>query len=307
MIRSFHELTASVAGDPPVTIAVAAAHDDDVLKAVDLAWRSGVINAVLIGDAAKIKSIAGVFGLDLSSHEVLDIPDAGEACRAAVDLIRCAKAQIPMKGFVDTSVFLKAVLNREKGLSSGRLISHVALYEVPGYDRFFLLTDSAINIAPTLAEKADIIRNAVDVARALGHTLPKVAALCAVEKVNVKMPATLDALALTRMNEAGELSGCIVKGPLALDNAISPGAASRKGIEHPVAGAADILLAPDIEAGNLLNKAIEYFSCADKAGVIMGVKTPVILTSRVSSDQTKMHSILLALAVARHCTEAKRP
>lgn len=300
MIKSFGELLEHVKGMPRTTIAVAAAQDDDVLKAVDLAWSAGVIQAILVGDAEEIRSIAAKNGLDLSAHQVIDVPDKAEACRKAVELVSEGKAALPMKGFVDTSVFLKAVLNKKSGLSRGRLISHVVLLGVKGFNRLFLITDSAMNIAPTLEEKADIIRNAVEVAHALENPLPKVAVLCAVEKVNPKMPATIDAQQLTRMNEAGEIPGCLIKGPLALDNAISLEAARHKGIEHPVAGKADILMVPDIEAGNLLNKSMEYFGHAEKAGVIVGTKVPVILTSRASSDETKMYSIILGLLVAAH-------
>lgn len=203
-----------------------------------------------------------------------------------------------MKGFVDTSVFLKAVLRKDGGLACGRLISHVGLLAVKGYKRMFLVTDSAMNIAPTLAEKAAIIRNAVMVARALGNDCPRVAALCAVEKPDPKMPATLDAAALTEMNRRGEIAGCMVYGPLAMDNAVSPQAAKHKGIDNPVAGHADILLAPDIEAGNILNKSMEYFAAAEKAGIIMGARVPVVLTSRASPDAAKMHSIALAVLTA---------
>lgn len=185
-----------------------------------------------------------------------------------------------MKGFVDTSVMLKAVLNKELGLRGTGLISHVGILKVSGFDRLFFVSDSAMTIAPDLKAKADIIRNAVKVARAFGLDQPKVAVLCAVEKVNEKMPATVDAQTLTEMNERGEITGCLVKGPLQLDNAVSPEAARHKGITHPVAGNADILITPDIQAGNILNKSMEYFARADKAGVIMGAKKPIILTSR---------------------------
>lgn len=303
MIKTFDELMDRVKKMPRTTIAVAVAQDEDVLKAVDLAYRAGVVRAILVGDAAEIRRIAEKNALDLSAHQVIDAPDNAEACRKAVELVRDGKATLPMKGFVDTSVFLKAVLNKEYGLSRGRLISHVALFGVSGFDRLLLVTDSAMNIAPELKEKADIIRNAVEVAHALGNPLPKVAVLCAVEKVNPKMTATVDAKQLTVMNEMGEISGCLVKGPLALDNAVSLEAARHKGIEHPVAGTADVLMVPDIEAGNLLNKSMEYFGHAEKAGVIVGAKVPVILTSRASSDETKMHSIVLSVLVAAHYAE----
>lgn len=300
MIKSFQELLKTVKKKQPTTIAVAVAQDKEVLQAVDFACRYGIVKAILIGDKTEVKRIAGEVEIDLAGHEIIDITDKDMACNKAVELIRCGKATLPMKGFVDTSVFLKAVVNRETGLSKGRLLSHVGVLSIQGYDRMFIVSDAAMNIAPDLSEKVDMIYNAVDVARALGNDLPKVAILCAVEKVNPKMPATIDAEELTKMNERGEIKGCLVKGPLALDNAVSIEAARHKGINHPVAGAADILLTPDIEAGNMLNKSMEYFGRAEKAGVIMGAKVPVILTSRASSETAKLNSIALGILVAEN-------
>lgn len=298
VIRSFADLYAAVEKLPRATLAVAVAQDGDVLRAVDSARRRGIADAVLVGDRAEICRIAGEEQIDLTPYSIVHETDREEACRRAVDLVARGQAELPMKGFADTSVFLKAVLRRDGGLACGRLLSHVGLLAVKGYGRMFLVTDSAMNIAPTLAEKADIIRNAVMVARALGNGCPRVAALCAVEKPDPKMPATLDAAALTEMNQTGEIAGCTVYGPLAMDNAVSPQAAEHKGIHHPVAGHADILLAPDIEAGNILNKSMEYFAAAEKAGVVMGARVPVVLTSRASPDAAKLHSIALAVLTA---------
>lgn len=298
MIQSFADLYTAVKKLPRTTLAVAAAQDGDVLRAVDNAHRRGIVDAILVGNKSEICRIADKEQIDLTHYSIVHEADRAEACRRAVDLVAQGQTELPMKGFVDTSVFLKAVLRKDGGLACGRLISHVGLLAVKGYKRMFLVTDSAMNIAPTLAEKAAIIRNAVMVARALGNDCPRVAALCAVEKPDPKMPATLDAAALTEMNRRGEIAGCMVYGPLAMDNAVSPQAAKHKGIDNPVAGHADILLAPDIEAGNILNKSMEYFAAAEKAGIIMGARVPVVLTSRASPDAAKMHSIALAVLTA---------
>lgn len=297
-IQSFEELFQTIRTISPSHLAVAVAQDSDVLHSVDSAYKKGLITATLVGDEGQIRSIADKENIDLAPYTILHEGDKAEACRCAVKLVAQGKADLPMKGFVDTSVFLRAVLNREEGLACGKLISHVGLLSVGGFDRMFIVTDSAMNIAPSLEEKVEIIRNAVTVAHALGNECPKVAVLCAVEKVNPKMPATLDAQALTEMNQRGEISGCQVYGPLAMDNAVSAQAAMHKGVDHPVAGHANILLAPDIEAGNILNKSMEYFAHAEKAGIIMGTKTPVVLTSRASSDEAKLNSIALAVLTA---------
>lgn len=298
MIGSFETMLGQLRQRGPRTIAVAAAHDREVLLAAEDARQQGIAQAILVGDRRKMEAIAGENGIRLEDFTVVDAADPKAACAEAVRLVRQGEAQLPMKGFVDTSVMLGAVLDRENGLRSGGLLSHVGVMQVPGFRRLLLVTDSAMTIAPTLEEKARILENAVEAARALGIETPKAAILCAVEKVNEKMPATLDAAELTRRNEAGWLPGCLVKGPLALDNAVSPEAARHKGICHPVAGQADILLAPDIEAGNILNKSMEYFAGAEKAGVILGARTPVILTSRASSPRAKLYSIALGILIA---------
>lgn len=299
MITNFRELIKKVKSGEPQTISVAVAQDSDVLSAVNNAYKMGIANAILVGDKEKIQQIATEIDMDIDNFEIIDTKDKEEACLKAIHLVREGKASLPMKGFVDTSVILKAVLNKEVGLKTGNLISHVGLLEVNGFDRLFILSDSAMAIAPTLDEKIDIIRSSVKVAHALGNKEPKVAVLCAVEKVNPKMSATIDAAELTRLNEKGIIKGCLVKGPLAIDNAVSIEAAKHKGINHPVAGNADILIAPDIEAGNILNKSMEYFARAEKAGVIMGAKTPIILTSRASSDISKLNSIALGVLIVQ--------
>lgn len=300
MIRSFKELIEKVQNGEPQTLSVAVAQDADVLLSVWNAYQNRIIQgAYLVGNEKEIREIAKEQGIDLSKFEIVNEEEKPEACAIAIKLVREGKASLPMKGFVDTSVALKALLNKEYGLRTGNLICHVGLMEVAGFDRMFLLSDSAMTIAPTLEQKVDLIKACTQIAHAMGTDNPKVAVLCAVEKVNPKMPATLDAAELTRMNEEGEITGCMVKGPLAMDNAVSVEAARHKGIDHPVAGNADILITPDIEAGNILNKSMEYFAKCEKAGCIMGAAKPMVLTSRASSDTSKMNSIALAVLAAQ--------
>ena len=300
MIRSFKELIEKVQNGEPQTLSVAVAQDADVLLSVWNAYQNRIIQgAYLVGNEKEIRELAKEQGIDLSKFEIVNEEEKPEACATAIKLVREGKASLPMKGFVDTSVALKALLNKEYGLRTGNLICHVGLMEVAGFDRMFLLSDSAMTIAPTLEQKVDLIKACTQIAHAMGNDNPKVAVLCAVEKVNPKMPATLDAAELTRMNEEGEITGCMVKGPLAMDNAVSVEAARHKGIDHPVAGNADILITPDIEAGNILNKSMEYFAKCEKAGCIMGAAKPMVLTSRASSDTSKMNSIALAVLAAQ--------
>ncbi len=301
MINTFDGIIRRARDLGPKVLAVAACEDGDVLKAVHHAWELGIIVPLLVGDPEETCRAAGEEGLNITRFKILPISDKTEACSKAVQLVKSGEASLLMKGFVDTAVILKALLDKESGLMSGGLFSHVGVLSIKGYDRFFILSDSAMNLAPTLEEKAHIIRNAVKVAHALGNPLPKVAVLCAVEKVNPKMQCTLDAAELVKMNEAGLIEGCMVGGPFALDNAVCPRAAQHKGIKHPVAGNADILITPDLEAGNLLNKSMEYFAFAEKAGIIMGAAAPVVLTSRASSDASKLNSIALAVLAAMYC------
>lgn len=298
MIRTLDEVVKASRREVPCTMAVAVAQDGDVLKAVGTAVAEGIIRPILVGDKKEIMKIAAQEGVELDGGGIIDEPDKAAACMIAASLVRDGKASFLMKGFVDTSLVMKAVLNKENDLKKSGLISHVAVIQIPGFDRLLYVSDSAMNIAPMLENKADIIRNTVQVAHALGNECPKVAVLCAVEKVNPKMPCTLDARELAEMNDRGEITGCIIKGPLALDNAVSPEAARHKGIDGPVAGYADILITPDIEAGNMLNKAMEYFAHGKKASVMMGAKVPVVLISRASSAQSKMYSIAIGALIA---------
>lgn len=295
MIKTLDELRNVSASSK---LAVAVAQDAEVLLAVDGARKLGIASAILVGDEPQIRAIAESLNIDPANYQIVHEADKVEACRKAVKLVRDKEADVVMKGLVDTSIILKAVLDKEIGLRQSPVLSHVAVFEVPGYDRLFYLTDAAMNIAPDMETKKHIISNAVKVAHALGNENPIVAALCAVEKVNPKMQATLDAAALVEANQAGQIPGCTVIGPLALDNAISVEAAHHKGITDPNAGHADILLVPAIEVGNVFYKSMVFMAWAKNAGVIVGAKAPVVLTSRADSDETKLNSIALALQIA---------
>ncbi len=285
----------------PKKISVACAEDAEVMEAVENARKAGVANAFLVGNADKIKEVADKLGIDLANYEVVD-EKGGEAAAAlkAVELVSSGEAQIVMKGMVATANFLRGVLNKEKGLRSGKTLSHVYIHQIKGYDRIFFISDPAFNMYPDLKIKIDIIKNVVELAHAFGVTCPKVAALAAVEVVNADMPPTMDAAILTQMNRRGQIKGCLIDGPLALDNAISPESAHHKGIKSDVAGYADILHVPNIDAGNMLAKAIVYFSDNKTAGIVLGATAPIILTSRADSAETKLLSIASAVALAAH-------
>lgn len=297
MIHSFQELVDSVK-NAGRRIAVAVAQDAEVLIAVRKAADLGIVKPILVGEESGIKAIAGDLGISLDGMEIIDEPDKVEACRKAVKLVHDGDADVVMKGIVDTSVILKAVLDKDIGLRESPVLSHVALFGVEGFDRLLYITDAAMCIAPDVEQKAHIISNSVKVAHALGNENPIVTCLCAVEKVNPKMQATLDAAELVERNKRGEITGCTVCGPLALDNAVSEEAAKHKGITDPSAGKADILLVPYIEAGNIFYKSLTYMAKAQNAGMIVGAKAPVVVTSRADSDETKLNSIALAIAVA---------
>ena len=299
MIRNMKELLEEARKGEPGRLAVAVAQDSFVLDAVVQAAELGVVAPILVGDRAQIEQVLVDLKADPHAYRIIDEADKTEACMIAARLVRDDEADFLMKGIVDTAVIMRAILNRDNGLRTGRMISDVLALEIEGYDHLFLVTDPAMSIAPTLPQKADLVRNAVDIAHALGNDNPKVAVLAAVEKVNEKMPCTVDAAELQAMNERGEIEGCVVQGPLQFDNAVSVEAAKHKGISGVVAGNADIMLVPDIEAGNMLVKAAEFFGHAKKAGVIVGAKAPVALTSRASSAESKLYTIAIARLVAR--------
>lgn len=298
MISTFGDIIEFARLRGPKTIAVAVAQDSEVLAAVKDAGEMGIAKAILVGDGDEILKVAGEIKIDVSGFEIIDEKDKARAAAKAVELVSSGKADMVMKGLVDTSIILKAVLDERIGLRTGKVLSHVAVFEVPGYDRLFLVSDAAMNIAPDLSQKVQIIENAVQVAKSLEYEEPKVAVVCAVEKVNPKMQATLDAQDLVKMNQEGRIKDCLVGGPFALDNAVSIEAAKHKGIDHPVAGRADILFVPYIEVGNVLYKSMVYFAKAKSAGIVVGAKAPIILTSRADTHEAKLNSIALGVLMA---------
>lgn len=281
------------------TLAVAAAADEEVLSAVNMAVKQGYVTAILIGDEKRMRELCQNHQYQLNGLTFVDEPDAALACEKAVRLVSSHQADLLMKGLVDTSVLLKAVLNKEWGLRTDHLLSHVTVFTVPAFEKLFLMSDGAMNIAPDLQAKQQIIENCLPVTSALGIMNPKVAVVCAVEKVNPKMQATLDAAELSALQKAGKIVGCEVDGPFAFDGSISIEAAHHKGMTNPNAGQADILLMPNIEAGNILYKTITYFAKGSVACVISGAAAPIVLTSRSDSDEAKFNSILLAILMAQ--------
>ena len=298
MSKNFDDLLSKVKECKRKKLAVAVAQDKPVLEAVNEAKRMGIADAILVGDKDKIKEVADSIGMDLTQFEVHHEADPKKAALDAVQLVSTGKADMVMKGLLDTATFLRSVLNKEGGLRTGKLMSHVAVFEIKGFDRLIFLTDVAFNTYPELKDKVQIVNNSVKVAHACGIDCPKVAPLCAVEVVNPNMPPTLDAALLSKMSDRGQIKGCIVDGPLALDNALSEEAAKHKGVTGPVAGKADILLVPDIEAGNIMYKTLTYTADVKNGCVLVGTSAPVILTSRADSFETKVNSIALAAIVA---------
>jgi len=298
MLRTFDEVLNKAKDYGPKKMAVASAGAEDVLKAVEAARKEGLTDSILVGDKKEIIQIAEKMGINPANYEIIDKPDKTETARCAVELVRNKKASILMKGMMGTARLLQAVLDKEIGLRTNRMLSHAYVLEVKGYDRIITITDGAMNIKPDLNQKAQIIQNAIYFCHALGIEKPKVAALAAVELVNPDMPATIDAACLAKMSERGQIIGGIVDGPLAFDNAISKKAALHKGIESPVSGEVDILLAPDIEAANIFAKGLVYLAKAVPAGLLLGAKAPVVLVSRSDSAESKLYSIALGVLMS---------
>jgi len=258
----------------------------------------GLIRPVLVGPAERIKDIAKQADVALGDVEIIDTPHSHESAKQAVQLVRTGKAELLMKGSLHTDELMAAVVSRDGGLRTERRISHVFAMDVPTYHKTLMVTDAAINIAPTLEDKVDICQNAIDLVNAIGQAHPKVAILAAVETVTSRMPATIDAAALCKMAERGQITGAILDGPLAFDNAISKEAALTKGIVSEVAGDPDILLAPDLEAGNILAKQLSFLANADSAGLVLGAKVPVILTSRADNVRSRIASCAVGMLAA---------
>ena len=299
MYKSIEDLVTAARREGPVKIAVAAGHDPDVIEALKEAQAMGLAEGIFIGNSNRIQFLAEKVGLKIRSEQILNEPDEAKAALKAIALIREGKASLLMKGKINTATLIRAVLDREGGLRTGRLLSQVIVFQIPGIHRLMIMTDAAINIAPTLMQKAEICRNAIEVAHAIGLEKPNLAAICALEFVNAEMPATLDAAGLTLMNRRGQIEGAYIEGPIALDVPLSRFASERKRIESPLVEATDIFLAPDIEAANILYRAILYFAKGESGGIVLGARVPLILLSRAETSQTKIRSIALGILVVK--------
>ena len=303
MSKSFEELISKANQKTLKKVSVSNAQDEPVLQAVKAAKEQNIATAILVGDEAKIREIAASIDMDLTDFEIINEPDTEAAALKAVELVHNGKADILLKGLLETKTFLKSVLNKEVGLRTGKMLSHVCVFEIEGINRLLFFTDVAFNTYPTLADKVNIINNAVEVAHACGIECPKVAPLCAVETMNPKMQPTVDADNLTKMYEGGDFKGCQIYGPLSMDLAIDPEAAVHKGVTNPVAGHADILLFPNIDAGNITYKILVRTAKVKIGNVLVGTSAPVVLTSRSDDFQTKLNSIALATVIAGSITD----
>ena len=294
----YERLLEHVRGMPAVSTAVAHPCDDASLGAALEAARAGIIAPILVGRADRIRAVAQAAGLDVAKYEIVDAAHSHAAAAQAVELVRLGRAELLMKGSLHTDELMAEVVRRETGLRTDRRVSHVFVMDVPTYHKPLLVSDAAVNIFPTLDDKRDIVQNAVDFARALGIQRPKVAILSAVETVTLKIPSTIDAAALCKMADRGQIRDAILDGPLAFDNAISAEAARTKGIVSEVAGDPDVVIVPDLEAGNMLAKNLTFLSRADAAGVVLGARVPIILTSRADSQRARIASCGVAALYA---------
>ncbi len=300
VLKSFDEVIAKVKGFPePKRVIVAAAGDEHTLQAVVHATKEGIIKPVLVGDAAKIKSILQEMSFEVSPEDIYDVADPDEAAKKSVALIHEGRGDFIMKGKLETAQILRPVVNKETGLGTGKVMSHFVINQLPHYHKLLVTSDGGMMTYPTLEQKKDIIDNAVDIMLKLGYENPKVAAVTAIEKVNPKMPETVDAGALADMNKEGKITNCIVAGPISIDIALDKEAAAIKGYDSPVAGDADMILVPNIHVGNILGKSIVTIAGGKMAGFIVGSKVPIVLTSRGSSAEEKFLSLALAAAATK--------
>jgi phosphate butyryltransferase len=293
------DLKGIVAGKPRKRLVLAAAQDQHSLGAVLRAWKDEIIEPIFIGDTEGIQAVCYENGYDISGIRIIHEPEIDKSVELAVKMLSSKQGDILMKGKVGTSLLLKCVLNKEWGLRTGNLLSHIALFEVDTYHKLIAVTDVAMNIAPNLKDKISIVNNSVSLLNRLGYVMPKVAVLGAVEMVNENMEATLHAALLSKMNQREQIRNCIIDGPLAFDNAVSLESAQFKGIKSEVAGDTDLLLMPDIEVGNVLYKSLVFFAKAKVASIILGAQVPIVLTSRSDSEQAKYDSILLSAAASK--------
>jgi phosphate butyryltransferase len=297
ILKSLNDIVDLAKGKEKRRLAVAAAADRPVLEAVKNAYEAGIIVPILVGNKNEIVKISNDIKFDLKNIDIYEEDDPAKASVLAVSLIKENKADILMKGLVSTAPLLKAVLDKDNGLRKGATLSHFALIESPYYHKLLGVTDAAMNIAPEFAEKVDIVNNAVEVFHRLGNKKPKVAIIGPLEIVNPKIESTSHAAMLTVMNNRGQIKGCVIDGPFAIDNAVSKEAAEHKGIHSEVAGDADILVTPELNSGNILYKTLMFLGGCTSAAVIMGAKVPIVLTSRADTDKSKMMSIALAAAM----------
>jgi phosphate acetyltransferase len=304
--EKYNRLITAAKNVPPLTTAVAHPCDETSLRGSLEAREAGLIIPILVGPKGKIESVAQAFSIDLGDAEIADAPHSHAAAEKAVELVRTGKAELLMKGSLHTDELLAEVVKRETGIRTGRRISHVFVMDVPGHPHTLFITDAAVNIAPDLDAKRDIIQNAIDLFAGLGLGVPKVAILSAVETVTTSIPSTIEAAALCKMSDRGQITGGELDGPLAFDNAISPDAARIKGIKSAVAGQAQILVVPDLEAGNMLAKNLSFLSRADAAGIVLGARVPIILTSRADNIMTRMASCAIA-TLLRQSQLTKQP
>ncbi|MFO1331747.1 MAG: phosphate acetyltransferase [Rubrivivax sp.] len=305
--ENYQRLLAAAKAGPRATTAVAHPCDASALRGAVEGAEEGIITPILVGPREKIIAAAAAAEVDISAYEIVHADHSHESAGKAVALVREGRAEMLMKGSLSTDEMLGAVVNRAGGLRTERRLSHCFVMDVPGHPNVLIITDAAINIFPTLEDKVDIIQNAIDFAHALGIAQPKVAILSAMEKINPKLDSTIEAGALCKMADRGQITGALLDGPLALDNAISPEAARIKGITGPVAGHADILVVPDLEAGNMLAKSLSFMMNADSAGIVLGARVPITLTSRADTVQSRLASCAVAALVAqrRRQTAAK--
>jgi phosphate butyryltransferase len=305
-IRTFEQLKYEAVWAGPKRVAIAAAANAETLAAARQAQTLGLAQCILIDAGDKIMRLSRAHDIDTADMTVIDVDSHELAAKMAMHMAHAGDADVVMKGSLESALFLRAALDRENGLRTGKLLTHVGIFEVPGFGRLLLITDAGVIVAPDIYQKMEIVQNGIDVARKLGIETPKVAILAAAELVDPKIPSTVDAANLSKMAERGQIRGGIVDGPLALDNAISKDSAEVKGIRSEVAGEADVLVVPDIEAGNLLAKAIMYFAHSEMAGVVVGGCAPMVLTSRSDSLQTKLVSIALGILLSTSGCQAVR-
>lgn len=298
MIKKLDELISLAKKKGKRILSVAVAEDKEVLTSVTEAVKLGIVDSILVGDEEKIKKIAAENNLYIDNIKIVDEKNVLKAAAKAVELVSNGEAHFIMKGILGTADLLRAVLNKEAGLRGSGLLSHIMIHDLPNYHKLIFLTDGAMVLYPTIEDKVAIVNNVVELAHKLEIEMPKVAPICAVEVVNPSMQATIDAAILSQMNKRGQIKGCLIDGPLALDNAISKVAAEHKGIVSDVAGDADVLLVPNIESGNFLGKSMTYFGNSESAGVIVGAKCPVVLVSRADSAKSKLYSIALGSAIS---------